>query len=195
MLIKRVGQGSLQGFTLLEFIMVVVVIGVLAASSLIYYEKTLAAARRVGVEVFANRFTAAVALIRAQWLIESSLQIQQKPSSTWRVNVDNTAIFLNEYGWPANTDGRSAKSNDQTVDECYQVWKGVLQNPPQATLEGRGNLSDSNDINNEGKQRYHIILKNNSLCRYELVTQPRGTHAFEYDLRNGNVLTMVPPLD
>lgn len=184
-----------RGFTLFEFIVVVVVIGVLAASSLIYYEKTLEGTRRTGVEVLANRFTAAIALVRGQWIVESTIQVSQQPTPTWRVNVDNTAIFLNEYGWPANTDGGSAKSNDQTVDECYQVWNGILQNPPMATLEGKGNPSDPADANNEGKQRYHISARNNSICRFELVSKPRGIYAFEYDLRNGRIITHVPPLE
>lgn len=184
-----------RGYSLFELILVVVVIGVIAASGLIYYEKALDDARRTGVEIMANRFTAAVALIRGQWIVESTIQLNGKAPNTWRVVVDNIPIFLNEFGWPANTDGGSAKSRDQTVDECYQVWNSILQNPPLATLEGKGSPDDPNNPNKKGKQRYHISVIDKSVCRFELVTDPPGTHAFEYNLRTGRVLVKVPPLD
>ncbi|GAB1259524.1 type II secretion system protein [Aurantivibrio plasticivorans] len=184
------------GFTLLELILVVTLIGILAASGLVYYQRILDDAKRTGVEILANRFTAAIALIRGQWIVESTMQLQGKVPDTFRVDVDNVAIFLNEYGWPANTDNGSRSSNDQTSEECYQIWQTILQNPSPVTVEGRGSGSANNlKENAKGQQRYHISQRNNSVCRYELVTEPEGSHYFEYNLKTGQVLITVPPLD
>lgn len=186
-----------KGFTLVELVLVVTVIGVLSAAGAVYYGKTMDEARRTGVEVMSNRFTAAVALIRGQWIVESTMQLEGKVQKTFRVDVDNTAIFLNEFGWPANTDGIATGSKDQTAEECYQLWHALMQNPTPATVEGRssGNATASSDREAKGKQRYHISQVNGSKCRYELTTRPEGTHFFEYNLRNGQVLVTVPTLD
>ncbi len=185
-----------KGFTLIELIMVVTVIGVLSAAGAVYYGKTMDEARRTGVEVMANRFTASIALVRGQWIVESTMQLEGRVPKTFRVDVDDTAIFLNEFGWPANTDGHSAHSKDQTSEECYQLWFALMQNPGSVTVEGRA-LDASQDPNNpeaKGNQRYHISAHNGSVCRFELFTRPEGTHYFEYNLRNGQVLVTVPPL-
>lgn len=187
-----------KGFTLLELILVVVVIGVLASASLVYYGRIMDDARRTGVEVLANRFTAAVALIRGQWIVESTMQNEGKVPHTYRVMIDNIAIFLNEFGWPANTDGASAKSDDQTAEECFQIWQAIMQNPTPATVEGRATGSEKEQQSNpesKGKQRYHISQIGNSKCRFELITTPPATHFFEYSLKTGQVLITVPTLD
>ena len=186
-----------KGFTLVELVLVVTIIGVLSAAGAVYYGKTVEEARRTGVEVMANRFTAAIALIRGQWIVESTMQLEGKVPKTFRVDVDNIAIFLNEHGWPANTDGKSAHSKNQTAEECYQLWQAVMQNPTVATVEGRDTTKGQDPSNPEakGKQRYHISEKGGSICHFELLTKPENTHYFEYNLRNGQVKVTVPPLD
>ncbi|MEX1032456.1 MAG: type II secretion system protein [Cellvibrionaceae bacterium] len=184
-----------RGFTYLELVAVVVIIGILAASGLVYYERALDDARRVGVELLASRFAAATALMRAQWIVEGGRQGNGGKS----VEVDNLTIFLNEFGWPANTDGGSPRSTDQTAEECYQVWQMVLQNPALATVEGRVEATvDGAARNNpeaKGRQRYHVSQIDNQACRYELLTNSDGMHFFDYNLRTGRVLVTVPPLD
>ena len=149
-------------------------------------------AKRTGVEIMANRFTAAVSLVRGQWIVESTMQNEGKVPHMYHVKVDNIPIFMNELGWPAATDGVSARSDDQTPEECFQLWDALMQNQVLATVEGRSRTPGDNEA--KGKQRYHISTSNKSTCRYELVTSPMGTHYFEYNLRTGQVKVTVPPL-
>lgn len=187
---KRMEVKTQRGFTLLELVVVVCIIAILAAGGLVYYEKTMDDAKRTGVEIMANRFATAISLVRGQWIVESSMQLEGKVPNTYRVVLDQTPIFLNELGWPASTDGVSARSNDQTAEECYQLWETIMQNPTTTTVEGRsGNLGDE-----KGMQRYHISASSPEACRYELITKPMGSHYFEYNLRTGQVKVTVPPL-
>jgi len=186
----------IMGFTLVELVLVVTIIGVLSAAGAVYYGKTMDDARRTGVEVLANRFTAAISLIRGQWIVESTMQLEGRVPKTFRVDVDNIPIFLNEFGWPASTDGINADSSNQTAEECHQLWQAVMQNPAAATVEGRSaNNGQANGPQAKGSQRYHVSQVAGSKCRYELITRPQSTHYFEYNLRNGQVLVTVPPLE
>lgn len=181
----REKPGNERGFTLLEFVAVVVVISLLASSGLVYYGKLLDDTRRTGVEILANRFTAAVALIHAHWIIGGGRA--DSGAAPRQIDVDGVRVYVNERGWAANTSGNGAGLSDQTADECRQIWQAVLQNPAPLTVEGQ-------TLSAKGTQRYHVAAINGQICRYELVTQPAGTHFFDYNLMTGQVLTTVPPL-
>lgn len=182
-----------QGFTFLELVAVVIIISILASSGLVYYEKALKDARRVGVEMLAHRFTAAVALVHAQWIVQGGYRAGESS----QVDVDNVTVYVNEFGWPANTDGQAPGSSNQNAEECHQVWQAVLQNPALATVEGRSNpeLDQAKDPQARGRQRYHIAQLDGRICRYELLAEPIGSHYFDYNLQTGQVFTTVPPLD
>lgn len=190
------GSQLQQGFSFLELIAVVVIIAVLAASGLVYYQKALQDARRTGLEMLAHRFTAAVALAHAQWIIQGGYN-KARAGKRSTVDMDNVTVHVNEFGWPANTDGQAAGSGDQSAEECYQVWQAVLQNPALATVEGRSNpqLSQAEDPRARGRRHYHISQLDGRICRYELVVETLGTHYFDYTLATGQVLITVPPRD
>lgn len=177
-----------RGFTFLELIAVVGIIAILASSGLVYYGKAMEDSRRVGVEILAHRFTAAVALIHAQWILAGGMKNGGGPRE---IDVDGVSVYLNEKGWVANTSGGSAGLSDQTAEECRQIWQAVLQNPALATVEGESKGSQGTEA--KRNQRYHISQISGQICRYELVTEPAGTHFFDYNLKTGQVLINVPP--
>lgn len=188
--------GLQGGFSFLELIAVVVIISVLAASGLVYYQKALKDARRTGVEILAHRFTTAVALVHGSWIVQGGYD-RARAGERSHVDVDNVTVYVNEFGWPANTDGQAAGSKDQSAEECHQVWQAVLQNPALATVEGRSDpdLDKADDLQARGRRRYHISQLGGRICRYELLTEALGSHYFDYNLQTGQVSITVPPLD
>ena len=162
-----------QGFSLLELILVLVVIGILAAKSLEYYNNEMDDARRVGVETLSNNFTAAVGGIHAQWIVSG------KPE---QISVDNMPVFVNRFGWPVGGE----RFQQQSAKACVQLWQTILQNPAQASVEGESDY---------GSRRYHISALDVRTCRYELVTNDKGSHYFDYSTYTGQVLAVVPPLN
>lgn len=189
----RVKKKHSKGFSLLELTVVIVIIGFLATASLQYYENILDDARRTGVETMASRFTASIALIRGQWIVESSIKVKGDVSATWHVDVDNVAVFLNEHGWPANTEGSSPTSSDQSAEECYQLWQALFQNPAATTIASDKHTGSVEEKSKKGQERYHISQVNHHACRYELVGTDSEEHFFDYDLKTGTVLVTVPP--
>lgn len=186
-------QGRAQrGFTFLELIAVVIIIAILASSGLVYYERALKDSRRTGVEILAHRFTTAVALVHGQWILQGG-RAQHRGGAAVLVDVDGVGVYVNEAGWPASTEGGSVGIGDQTAEECHQVWQAVLQNPALATVERSADDGDGRQA--KRNQRYHVSQVDRRTCRYELVTEPAGTHYFDYHVQTGQVVTTVPPFD
>jgi len=100
------------------------------------------------------------------------------------VDLDGQQIFVNEYGWPANTSPELDSSvGTQTAAECYELWFGLMSHPIAATVEGIESL-------HRGSTRYHVSRSGNS-CRYELTSTLDDVYLFDYDLETGKVVTKI----
>lgn len=179
---ERAVQQS-KGFTLLELTIVLVLIALIAATGVKYYQDLLKEARGASMEILAHRFTTATALVRAQWILQGG---PSRRVPGMMVDVDGIAVYVNEHGWPANTDGGSARSHDQTDAECAQLWRALLQNPPLITT------GETAPAANDMRYRFHIKQIGGRVCRYQMVT-PDDEFFFDYHLTTGQILTEVPP--
>ncbi|MAZ89247.1 MAG: hypothetical protein CL693_16580 [Cellvibrionaceae bacterium] len=164
---------SETGFTLLEFIVVVTMIGVLAASSLSYYADIVRDTRISGVQFLSSRFAAAVAGVHVKWIVDG------QPKS---VELDGFQLQLNDSGWPiAETSRRAGGKN-----VCRQLWDSLLQNPSQ--------LPDVIPADSKGVQ-YWAPKPSNDICRYNLITRDSREFYFEYFMRNGQVRSVTDYLE
>ncbi len=125
---------SNQGFTLVELVVVILILGILAATALPKFMDVNAEAHSAAVAGAGGGLGAGIALAHAQWVA--------KGSST--TNIDNIVGFgnddvdVNTSGWPTDTAGANSITNDATGDaQCVNIWNGVMQNPPSvATAAG-----------------------------------------------------------
>lgn len=192
---KRRIPGASAGFTFIELVAVVVLLGLLAAAAIPRLLNVTDDAQRAAIEGVAGGFSSAVAIAKAQWAAEGYTKGgATSPANKIAINLDGTIVYMNEFGLPANTDpGLDAGSDNQSATECQQVWDAILQNSPASTtvasqrsrvrffisaISGAG----GDDIGNVG-----------DVCRYELITQSATpTHFFDYDLVDGRVVTVTP---
>lgn len=163
-----------QGFTLLEFIVVIVMIGVLSASALKYYTDIVDDARIAGVQFLSARFSSAVASVHVKWMLDG------RPN---RVDLDGYHLKINDGGWPIGQLGLAGKSTENT---CQQLWESLLQNPAR--------LPDVIPTDSKGVQ-YWSAKPINNVCRYNLVTRNSSEYYFEYYMDNGRVRSVTDYLE
>lgn len=176
-------KGS-QGFSLLELIVVITMIGLLAAWSIRYYNDVADDSRRVGVEALAHHFTTALMGVHGQWLLHTEAR---GPAS--QIDIEGVLLGMNKTGWPVSvvSGGMRAPGSAYvgTADQqqCAALWMNLLQNPAPYVLAGD---NDSDGI------RYRISALKGGICRFELISSTLQGVYFDYFSRNGQVILSRP---
>ncbi len=195
---KKSGINRVKGFTFIELVIVVILLGLLAATALPRYLNVTDQAEVASLEGMAGGFSTAIAIAKAQWAAEgNSRGGPTTPSDKVAVNYDGKIIYMNEFGWAANTNPNiDAAADNQTATECQEVWNSVLQSAPTSTIN-----SDNRDdvrffISVISGAANDVAGNTGDVCRYELIVNQdanaTATHYFDYDLVNGQVTPVTP---
>lgn len=168
-----------KGFSFLELTLVIVVISFLVFLGFNAYQPHIRNSQIESIRFQANAFSRTVGNLRAQRALAKSISPEKK-----YIVLERKKIFFNEKGWPANTNAKSsAKSWNQTPQECEQLWLAIYENPPAHVL----------DISKKKSESIYLISSiNGRICRYELLRKQEGNYFFDYHLNTGKVISSYP---
>jgi MSHA pilin protein MshB len=143
-----------QGFTLIELVIVVIILGLLGAAAVPRFLDATDDARDASVEGVAGGFASAVGLVRAEW------ELAGRPAGTANIDYDGVSLDVTDTGFLASLAGDQANAAALDSTACKEVFDNIMQSSPTSVLAG-------GTFNGE---RYAVRYDaGNDLCQYVLV--------------------------
>lgn len=181
-----------KGFSLVELVVVIVVVGLLAVAALPRFLDVTDEAKKASIEGVAGGFATGVLSARAQWEAEARPSESIGGETYNTVNYDGVDFWLTRskdgngddtdfrdgYPWALSEDSTTFP-NDVTDEACVELMGNLLQNPPKV-----GTLDEVADGSN---YKYSAQADNdNAYCTY--IQLEGGTeHQFVYEIKTGRV--------
>lgn len=173
---KKVHQSNL-GVTMIELVMVIVIIGILAAAALPRFSNLSTQAWIASNQQMAGEFRSALGNVHAAWIAAGA----NSASSGSVVNLSEGNPHVNSLGWEDDAGGGVGMGIVATSGGCPAAFRGLLINYVQYTTSGVCTDTPCYNVTGSG-----------SVCTYTLwqgSSAVSPTHGFTYDLSSGLVQT------
>jgi len=177
-----------QGFTLIELVIVIIILGLLAATALPRFLNVSQKAEDVSVEGIAGGFASAVGLVRAGWEIAGRPKDNLATNQT-RVAYDNVFIGVDgSIGYPSGNPAADTRASAVDSADCAYLFTNLFQQAGAATVDS------TFDVNDDFFARAAA-----NVCEYHqtfgLAAAPAAgtlaTNGFTYEPATGNVLSFL----
>jgi hypothetical protein len=155
-----------------EFFVVATVIALIALVALDRYTLMAKDTQVLRLQIISQHFMTAAANLRVEFLVahvaKSSTLINKG------LLVDGKFIYMSDQGWPGSFSTPVTDNFQPTENDCYQLWKILLQNPPPIAFGQRASKF----------HKYRVATQPKG-CRYTMI---KGEAYFDYFPLTGRVL-------
>ncbi|QYJ78469.1 pilus assembly FimT family protein [Shewanella acanthi] len=118
-------KSKIKGFSLIELVIVIVILGLLAATAIPRFLNVTDDAEDASVDGVAGGLSTAVSFVRSQW------EVDGRQNST--VILDGSSVSLDpRFGFPTGIGATDATAMSDA--SCQQVFSTILQNAPRNVL-------------------------------------------------------------
>ena len=160
-----------SGFTIIELVIVIVVIGILSAVALPRMIDLSAQARRSVILAITGNLSTSVESVRNQWMAEGKNNVVK--------NLDGTYFFIGSTSTNGAVKNVAASASDITAitasdTVCLNLWNKLLKNPPKA-------LADTSCLG-QRTCKFEVTITG-SICSYK----DRDENSITYDISSGEV--------
>ncbi|MEM7564777.1 MAG: type II secretion system protein [Pseudomonadota bacterium] len=157
------------GFTLVELIVVIVLLGILGVTALGRFQDLSNEALSASVEGVGAQFTSGVNSVHFKWIVDGSpgAVLNYLPVNS---PIVSGSLSVNANGWPADIRGTSLTLN--SAADCLDVWVAAMQPAPSIS-------------NSAGSADYQAVYNGGNRCTY--INQTDVTKNIQFDSNTGAV--------